>query len=278
MTSFSSASSFETLNVTHHDAVLHIELNRPERLNALSRQVLLELNACLDAAEADSATRAIVISGAGKGFSSGFDLKDQMERRPTGAQVWREILDLDFRTTMRFWDCPKVTIAAVHGPCLAGAFELALACDLTVATEDATFGEPELKFGAGIVTMLLPWMAGPKQAKEIILLGLDRIDAATALRIGFVNRVVPAGMHLVTALQMARTIAVMDPNLVKETKKAINRTYEVQGMHTALKMALDIDHGIESHGSPDKREFMDLARAQGLKAALAWRDARFPKD
>jgi enoyl-CoA hydratase/carnithine racemase len=126
--------------------------------------------------------------------------------------------------------------------------------------------------------MLLPWMAGPKQAKEIILLGLDRIDAATALRIGFVNRVVPAGMHLVTALQMARTIAVMDPNLVKETKKAINRTYEVQGLHTALKMAVDIDHGIESHGSPDKREFMDLARAQGLKAALAWRDARFPKD
>ena len=277
MTSLTLPASFETLNVTRHDAVLHIELNRPERLNALSRQVLLELNACLDAAEADSATRAIVISGAGKGFSSGFDLKDQMERRPTGAQVWREILDLDFRTTMRFWDCPKITIAAVHGPCLAGAFELALACDLTVASEDAVFGEPELKFGAGIVTMLLPWMAGPKQAKEIILLGLDQIDAATGLRIGFVNRVVTAGMHVKSALQMARTIAVVDPNLVKETKKAINRTYEIQGMQTALKMALDIDHGIESHGSPDKREFMDLARAQGLKAALAWRDARFPK-
>lgn len=266
------------LNVAQHDAVVHIELNRPERLNALCRKLLLELNACLDAVGADPATRAIVISGAGKGFSSGFDLKEQMERRPSGAQVWREILDLAFRTTMRFWDCPKVTVAAVHGPCLAGAFELALACDLTVATEDAVFGEPELKFGAGIVTMLLPWIAGPKQAKEIILLGLDRIDAATALRIGFVNRVVPVGIHLSTALQMARTIAVMDPNLVKETKKAINRTYEIQGMQTALEMALDIDHGIESHGSPDKREFMDLARAQGLKAALAWRDARFPKD
>jgi enoyl-CoA hydratase len=278
MSSLSSASSFEMLNVARHDAVLHIELNRPERLNALGKQLLLELNACLDAAEADPATRAIVITGAGKGFSSGFDLKEQMERRPSGAQVWREILDLAFRTTMRFWDCPKVTIAAVHGPCLAGAFELVLACDLTVAAEDAMFGEPELKFGAGIVTMLLPWMAGPKQAKEIILLGLDQIDAATALRIGFVNRVVATGMHVHTALQMARTIAVMDPNLVRETKKAINRTYEIQGMQTALQMALDIDHGIESHGSPDKREFMELARAQGLKAALAWRDARFPKD
>ena len=278
MSSLPSASSFEMLNVARHDAVLHIELNRPERLNALGKQLLLELNACLDTAEADPATRAIVISGAGKGFSSGFDLKEQMERRPSGAQVWREILDLAFRTTMRFWDCPKITIAAVHGPCLAGAFELVLACDLTVAAEDAMFGEPELKFGAGIVTMLLPWIAGPKQAKEIILLGLDQIDAATALRIGFVNRVVPAGMHVKTALQMARTIAVVDPNLVSETKKAINRTYEIQGLQTALQMALDIDHGIESHGSPDKREFMELARSQGLKAALAWRDARFPKD
>jgi enoyl-CoA hydratase len=140
------------------------------------------------------------------------------------------------------------------------------------------YGEPELRFGAGIVTLLVRWMAGRKQAKEIILLGLDRIDAATAQRIGFVNRVVPAGQHVSTALEMARTIAVIDPNLVKETKKAINRTYEIQGMQTALQMALDIDHGIESHGSPDKREFMDLARAQGLKAALTWRDARFAKD
>ena len=276
--SSSSVPTVELLNLTRRDAVLHIELNRPERVNALSRQLLLELNACLDHAEGEPDIRAVVVSGAGKGFSSGFDLKEQMERRPSGAQQWREILDLDFRTTMRLWDCPKVTIAAVHGPCLAGAFELALACDLTVAAEDAVFGEPELKFGAGIVTLLLPWIVGPKQAKEIILLGLDDIDAATALRIGVVNRVVPIGTHLTTALQIARSIAVVDPNLMKETKRAINRTYEIQGMQSALTTALDIDHAIESQGSPDKRAFMDIARAQGLKAALAWRDARFRTD
>ncbi len=176
---------------------------------------------------------------------------------------------------MRFWHCPKPTIAAVHGPCLAGAFELALACDLTIAADDATFGEPELKFGAGIVTMLLPWLTGPKQAKEIVLLGLDRIDATTAQQLGIVNRVVPAGAHVDTALRIAGNIAAMDPDLVRDTKKAINRSYEVRGMDMALKQALDIDHSIESHGSPDKREFMDIARAEGLKAALAWRDARF---
>jgi enoyl-CoA hydratase/carnithine racemase len=276
MTADSLTPAFELIRVARHDRVLHIELNRPERLNALSKQTLLELNACLDTVDQDPLVRAVVISGAGKAFSSGFDLKEQMERRPTGPEAWREILDLDFRTTMRFWNCPKPTIAAVHGPCLAGAFELALACDLTIAAEGAVFGEPELKFGAGIVTMLLPWLTGPKQAKEILLLGLDNIDAVMAQRLGIVNRVVPAGTHVQTALRIAAHIAAVDPNLVRDTKKAVNRSYEVQGLDMALKQALDIDHAIESHGSPDKRQFMDIAREQGLRAALAWRDARFP--
>ena len=77
------------------------------------------------------------------------------------------------------------------------------------------------------------------------------------------------------ALRTARNIAVIDPELVRNTKKALNRTYEIQGMRAALDAALDIDHAIESTGSPDKKRFMDLAREQGLKAALAWREARF---
>ena len=189
--------------------------------------------------------------------------------------MWREILDLDFSTTMRFWNSPKPTIAAIHGPCMAGAFEMALACDLAVCSRDATFGEPELKFGAGIVTLLLPWMVGAKAAKDIILTGEDTVNAERALALGIVSRVVEPGEHLATALRLARNIAVMDPGLVRDTKKALNRTYEIQGMRDALKSALDIDHAIESAGSPDKKRFMDRAREEGLKAALAWRDARF---
>jgi enoyl-CoA hydratase/carnithine racemase len=255
--------------------IAHLVLNRPERLNALGKTTLNEINAAMNRAEADEAVRVIVISGAGKSFSSGFDLKEQMERRPVGAKVWREILDLDFNTTMRFWDSPKPTIAAVHGACLAGALEIALSCDLTVAAEDAVFGEPELKFGAGIVTMLLPWMIGPKQAKSIILTGEDKIPVQEALRIGLISHIVPVGGHVEEALRIARRIAVMDPNLVAETKKALNRSYEIRGMHAALKTALDIDHTIESHGSPDKQAFMEIARERGLRAAISWRDARF---
>ncbi len=182
--------------------------------------------------------------------------------------MWRAILDLDFDTTMRFWNSPKPTIAAVHGACLAGAFELAMACDITIADADASFGEPELKFGAGIVTLLLPWMTSPKQAKRIILSADDRIPAAEALAMGLVSRVVAPGTHLAEALRTARGIALMDPNLVAQTKKALNRTYDIQGMPTALRMALDIDHTIESHGSPDKRAFMDVARSAACARRL----------
>lgn len=268
-------SEFTTILFECIDNIAHIILNRPERLNALNKASLNEINEAMDRAEADDNVRVIVVSGSGRAFSSGFDLKAQMESRPEGAKVWRDILDLDFNTTMRFWNSPKPTIAAVHGACMAGAFEIALSCDITVAAEDAVFGEPELKFGAGIVTLLLPWMTGSKQAKDIIFTGEDRISAQDALRMGFVSRVVPPGAHLETALRIARGIALVDPMVVVETKKALNRTYELQGMQSALKAALDIDHTIESHGSPDKHAFMEIARERGMRAAIAWRDARF---
>jgi enoyl-CoA hydratase len=268
-------SEFQNIRVAVEEGVAQLELHRPERLNALNKATLIEIHAAMDAFEADAAVRVIVLSGAGRGFSSGFDLKEQMERRPEGAAVWREVLDLDFSTTLRFWDSPKPTIAAIHGPCMAGAFEMALACDLALCSRDAVFGEPELKFGAGIVTLLLPWVVGPKAAKDIILTGDDAIGAERALALGIVSRVVPEGEHLSAALRIARQMAVIDPDLVRDTKKALNRSYEIQGLHAALDTALDIDHAIESHGSPDKRRFMDIARAQGLKAALAWREARF---
>ena len=268
-------SEFQNIRASSEEGVAQLELHRPERLNALNKATLLEIHAAMDAFEADGAVRVIVLSGAGRGFSSGFDLKEQMERRPEGAALWREVLDLDFSTTMRFWDSPKPTIAAIHGPCMAGAFEMALACDIAVCSSGALFGEPELKFGAGIVTLLLPWVVGPKAAKDIILTGDDAIGAERALALGIVSRVVPEGEHLSAALRIARQMAVIDPDLVRDTKKALNRSYEIQGLHAALDTGLDIDHAIESHGSPDKRRFMDIARAQGLKAALAWREARF---
>jgi enoyl-CoA hydratase len=270
------AETFTTIVLEKIGAVARLTLNRPQRANALNAVMLGEIGSALDEIERDAAMRALIVRGAGAAFSSGFDLKEQIERRPKGIEEWRAILRHDFDTIMRFWHFPLPTIATVRGPCLAGACELALACDMTIAADDAFFGEPELKFGAGIVAMLLPWIAGPKVAKEIILLGEDRIPAARAREIGMVNRVVSVETLDAVGLAVANRIAAIDPNLVKETKRAINRAFEAQNMLTALEEALAIDLAIEGVGSPDKIQFMEIARRDGLKAALAWRDARFP--
>ena len=267
---------FVTITYETIGQVARLTLNRPERTNAISAAMLDELWTALDRIEADDAVRAVVVRGAGSAFSSGFDLKDQMTLRPEGVAQWRSILRKDFDVPMRFWHLSKPTIAAVRGACLAGACELALACDMTIAADDAFFGEPELKFGAGIVVMILPWIVGPKVAKEIILLGQDRIPAERAREIGMVNRVVPAALLDETAMALANHIATIDPLLMRETKRSINRSIEARGMLDALEAALASDMLIEAEGSPDKRAFMDIARKDGLRAALAWRDARFP--
>ena len=268
--------AFATIAVEKTGAVARLVLSRPERANALNAQMLDEIKMAMDDVESDGQSRVVIVTGAGRAFSSGFDLKEQMERQPNGFEQWRAVLRKDFDTIMRFWHSPLPTIAAVRGPCLAGACELAMACDMTVATEDAFFGEPELKFGAGIVAMLLPWIAGPKLAKEIILLGDDRVPAARAREIGMVNRVVPDNELEGTVMAMAQHIAAVDPGLIKQSKRAINRALEAQNMLAALEEALAIDLEIEGPGSPDKIAFMEIARRDGLKAALAWRDARFP--
>jgi enoyl-CoA hydratase len=269
------SATFQTIKLQFDQSVAVLTLNRPKLLNAINKQMLGELQEALDIVENDAGVRALVVKGAGGNFSSGFDLKEQMEARPSGAKEWRVILDRDFSAITRFWSLNKPTIAAVNGYCLAGGCELALCCDMTIASEDAVFGEPELKFGAGIVVMILPWLVGPKRAKEIILTGLDRLPAREALDIGLINRVVAVGELESSALALARHIAVIDPALVQKTKRAINRTFEIMGLTEALQEALDIDLAIEGEGSADKKQFMEIARGDGLRAAIAWRDARF---
>lgn len=265
----------ETLLYRTEGAVGVLTLNRPSRLNAMNRTMLRELHLVLDAAEADESVRALVLAGAGQGFCSGFDLKEQMDARPKGLAAWQTILRDDFDAIIRFWRFPKPTVAAVRGHAVAGGCELALCCDVTIAADNAVFGEPELKFGAGIVVMILPWLIGAKKAKELLLSGDDALSAREAERLGLVNKVVPLGEEEETALAFARRLAVTDPMLMRATKAAINRTYDIMGMREALETALDIDLQVEAEGSPDKAAFMAIVRGQGLKAALEWRDGRF---
>jgi enoyl-CoA hydratase/carnithine racemase len=257
------------------DSLAVLTLNRPDKLNAINAAMIDGLHRALDAAEVDDAVRAVVLVGAGRAFSSGFDLDMETgdEARPDPIAV-RRALENDFRIIMRFWDCPKVTIAAVHRYCLGSAMELALACDLTIAADDCVFGAPEVRFGSGIVAMLLPWLAGPKRAKHLLLTGEDRLPATQALAMGLVSEVVPADRLQDRAFELGRRIAANDRFAVSLTKQAINRSLDVAGLRQALLQALELDVIIETTETAESREFNAILKRDGAKAAVAWRAAR----
>lgn len=263
---------FETIRYAEEGGLGVIALNRPDKLNAVNAAMIDELHQALDLAEASEAVRAILLHGEGRAFSAGFDL---------GAGDWsteesaRKELRHDFDIILRFWNSPKVTVAAVHGYCLGSACEIAVACDLAVAAEGTRFGWPEVKFGSGIVALLLPWITGAKAAKELLLLGDDRISAARAEALGLVNRVVPEGEHLEAGSLMARGVAANDPTAVKLTKQAINRAYEAMGFSRGLEEALELDVLAETIETEESREFDALAAKEGHKAAIAWRRRKY---
>lgn len=252
-----------------------ITFNRPKALNAFSSRLIAETNVAMRTLVADEQVLAIVVHGAGRAFSAGFDLKEGATRGKLSVEGWRRVIEADFDFIMQFWDCPKPTVAAVHGYCLAGAFELALACDVTIAGIGTRFGEPEVRFGSGIVAMLLPWFTSPKHAKELLLTGEDQLTAQRMLEIGVVNKVVPDDEVVPSALAMAKTLTAAAPLSVRHTKRALNRTYEIMGMRQALLAALETDITIEAEENPDRIEFNRIRQAEGLGAALAWRDAKF---
>ena len=143
-----------------------------------------------------------------------------------------------------------------------------------VAADTTLMGEPEVRFGSGIVAMLAPYVTGPKQAKELLLIGDDRIPAERVLDMGILNRVVPEGTELDVALGLGRQIANASAKSVQLTKRMINRAYELANMREALAEALETDVQIEADESPERMEFNRIRAADGLKAALVWRDAR----
>jgi enoyl-CoA hydratase len=174
--------------------------------------------------------------------------------------------------TLAVWSCPKPVIAQVHGYALAGGLELAMACDLIVAADDARLGEPEIRFGSAPVTLLMPFVIGQKRTRELLLTG-DLIDAAEAERIGLVNRVVPGDRLVAEVDALAEKLARVPPDVMAPTKLMLNRAMDAAGFAVAVEMGLDLQSFVNM--SATAREFDAIVRAEGLKAALAWRDRRY---
>jgi enoyl-CoA hydratase len=248
---------------------VRLTLNRPDKLNALNAELRDELADAIAAAAADERVRVIAIAGAGRAFCSGYDLS---EEQPATALGWRDVLGRDVAATLAVLRCPKPVIAQVHGYAIAGGLELAMACDLIVAAEDARLGEPEIRFGSAPVTLLMPFVIGQKKTRELLLTG-DLIDAPEAERIGLVNRVVPAERLAAEVDALADRLARVEPDVMAPTKQMLNRAMDTAGFAQAVEMGLDVQSFINL--SETSRAFDEIVRRDGLKAALAWRDARY---
>lgn len=251
-----------------------ITLNRPEKLNAMNAEVVQQLSNRISEAGADDSVKVVLIAGAGRSFSAGFDINDEIEDGTETPLDWRPVLQNDVNMTMAIWSCPKPTIAVVQGHCLAGACEIAMACDLVVAADDATFGEPEIQYGSGPVTLLMPFVLGQRKTRELLFTG-DTIDAQEALRAGMVNQVVPRDELETAAKKLAMCIAPTPLTVLRLTKETLNRAYEAMGLRTAVSSNLDIGCLINGANTPEQQEFDQIAKEKGLKAALAWRNNRY---
>jgi len=251
-----------------------ITMNRPRQLNAINGALMDELTHAMGALTEDGNVDVIVLAAEGRAFSAGFDLKESAAKNYTTVPQWRNVIETDFNFIMQFWDCPKPTISAVQGHCLAGGLELAVACDITVADDTAIFGEPEVKFGSSIVALILPWLIGVKQAKQMLFTGADQIPAQRAYEMGLINEVVAPGTHLDRSMEIAAAIANSASLSVRMTKQAIHRSMDLRGMRHALLGAVDTAVLIESSCGPERTEFNRIRSSDGLKAAIAWRNAR----
>jgi enoyl-CoA hydratase len=247
-----------------------LTLNRPDKLNAINSDMIEAINLAMDDAEDNYNVRAIILQAEGRAFSAGFDLDDEVWDSKEESNI-RQALESDFNMVMRFWDSPKPTVAAVQGYCLGGAMEMALACDITIASDDALFGEPEVSIASGVVALILPWLTGPKLAKELLLTADIKISSQRIYEMGLINRITAPENLRDEALTMAETIAANDRLSVEITKKAINRTMEIAGMREALLDGLEADILLETSQSDEAKQFNEILDKEGLKAALAWR-------
>ena len=221
--------NYQTLIYKANNGVAHVTLNRPEKLNALNRTVLTEIETCFTALQNEASVRTVIVSGAGsKAFAAGADVAELVELAASDARAGSASARRGQRLFRLIEHLGKPVIAAVHGYAVGGGCELAMACTLRVASESARFGQPEVKLGlipgyGG--SQRLARLVGKGRALEMILTG-ETITAVEAWRIGLVNLVVPDGEVMAAAENMARKILVNAPAAVRLSLEAVNHGME----------------------------------------------------
>ena len=250
--------------------VCTLTMDRPEVANAQNTQLIDDLDAAFDAAGADDEVRVVVLTGAGRHFSSGHDLKAlvgdvepdewrRMRDTPEGRFQHEKVMYFD--RCLRIRDFPKPTIAAVNGSCVAAGLMLACMCDLIVAADDAVFSNPVLRMtGAAVEILVEPWEMPPRKAKEF-LLAAEKFSADEAEKLGMVNRVVPADRLLAEAHELAERVAKVPPATAQVVKRSINKTLDLMGQRDAWDYHFMAHHWM--HNTATALEALEARKAKG---------------
>ncbi len=245
-------SQFTTITLEKKDGIAKLTLNRPQALNAVNRQTLLDIQAAIEDIDKDEAVKVVVITGSGRAFCAGADLTEIKEMMPKPLQM-EEFLRLWQKTWCSIENLGKPVIAQVSGLALAGGLELVNVCDIVIASEDARLGDQHASFGiipSGGNSQRLPRIIGRRKAKELLLTG-DWISAKEAEGIGLVNHAVPADKLEETVNKLAKKLTERSPLASKAIKSLVN-----QGIEVNLPAALDLELGVTLHhmGSEDMAE------------------------
>ena len=268
------ATDYHAIRYETDERVAVITFHRPKQLNAFSLDLCSEVMDAVARADRDPSIRVLVVTGSGgRAFSAGYDIKDEDEAMKSSVEEWWENLNQDFDFTFAPWKCSKPVIAMIDGYCLAGGLEFAQMCDVRYCSEASRFGVVETRFSAGIVTMAMPWIIGPR-CRELIYSG-DTFGAEEAFRLGLVDRVFTGDALREETMKRAKRMSQVALSCLQYNKRAINHTYESMGFNSAMRYGVAIATLSDSTLTPEFAEFDRVRRERGLKAALEWRDAQF---
>jgi enoyl-CoA hydratase len=273
--------TFETIAYSAADGIARIILNRPERLNAINRQLIYDLREAVIAANEDGAVRVIVLSGAGRAFCAGYDLdwgtraEDATQREMAGN--WDPVRDYEgmsrnVRVFMSLWESPKPVIAQIHGWCVGGGTDMALCADLIYVAEDAQIGYPPARVWGEPTSVMWVYRLGLEHAKRLMLSG-ESLSGSESERIGLASKAVPAVELASVVDEMARRLATIPANQLAMSKLLVNQAYENMGLRTTQLIGTFFD-GIARH-TPEGIAWRDLAMNEGFREAVRRRDAPF---
>ncbi len=258
--------------------VATITLNRPAQMNALSPGLEREIHLALDEANADPEVRSIILTGSGPAFSAGYDLaageRAAITRHRDVLARWIQTDWAHPTSMMHIMELPKPVIAAVNGWCLGGGFWYSLACDVTIASDQATFGQPEVRMISNS-SFLFPALVGWKNAHRYALTG-DHFDAKEALRMGIVNEVVPHEQLMARAMAFAKRLALTPSDSVRLNKAITTFGFQAMGLRNALNVGSFISPIVHSSTDAEEAEpLWETQRRDGLRAFLQMRDGPY---